>query len=250
MEQGHWLLSKLGKRVLRPGGKELTLKMLHTLKINRHDDVIEFAPGIGFTASKILEKFPHSYTGIEINEEAAEKLKSKLKGANIVNAGAQNVPLPSSSADKIIGEAMLTMQADHRKKEIIDEAHRLLKPGGLYAIHELGLLPDEIDSQLKADIQRSLAQSIRVNARPLTVSEWSNLMIASGFEIAEVLTNDMRLLEPVRVLQDEGIFRTIRIGYNFLTHKEEARRVKEMRTVFNKYANHLNAVAIIAKKKS
>ena len=28
MEQGHWVLAKLGKKVLRPGGQELTHEML------------------------------------------------------------------------------------------------------------------------------------------------------------------------------------------------------------------------------
>ena len=46
------------------------------------------------------------------------------------------------SKDKIIGEAMITMHADHRKSEIVREAHRILKKGGLYAVHELGLTPE------------------------------------------------------------------------------------------------------------
>jgi len=33
---GHWLLSRLGKRVLRPGGLELTRQMLEILDFNRH----------------------------------------------------------------------------------------------------------------------------------------------------------------------------------------------------------------------
>ena len=33
MEQGHWVLAKLGKRVLRPGGRELTAQMLRQFGI-------------------------------------------------------------------------------------------------------------------------------------------------------------------------------------------------------------------------
>lgn len=35
MEQGHWVLAKLGKRVLRPGGLELTRLMLDEMDINK-----------------------------------------------------------------------------------------------------------------------------------------------------------------------------------------------------------------------
>jgi hypothetical protein len=34
---GHWLLSRLGKRVLRPGGLELTRQMLEALNILAED---------------------------------------------------------------------------------------------------------------------------------------------------------------------------------------------------------------------
>lgn len=35
---GHWLLARLGKRVLRPGGHELTRQMLNGLSIKSSDD--------------------------------------------------------------------------------------------------------------------------------------------------------------------------------------------------------------------
>ena len=51
---GHWLLARLGKRVLRPGGIGLTEKLLRSLSIGPNDDVVEFAPGLGVTARLIL----------------------------------------------------------------------------------------------------------------------------------------------------------------------------------------------------
>src|SRR4051794_26597211 len=43
---GHWLLARLGKRVLRPGGRQLTHRMIEALNIGPSDAVIEFAPGL------------------------------------------------------------------------------------------------------------------------------------------------------------------------------------------------------------
>jgi hypothetical protein len=51
---GHWVLARLGKRVLRPGGMELTRRMLERLAIKPSDEVIEFAPGMGTTARLTL----------------------------------------------------------------------------------------------------------------------------------------------------------------------------------------------------
>ena len=41
------LLARLGKRTLRPGGMELTRQMLELLDVQRSDEVVEFAPGLG-----------------------------------------------------------------------------------------------------------------------------------------------------------------------------------------------------------
>ena len=249
--QGHWILAKMGKRVLRPGGKELSMKMIEGLSISPNDDVVEFAPGLGFTAGITLGKNPKSYTGVELNEEAAGILKNRLKGKDfrIIIGNAAESTLESNSVDKVYGEAMLTMHADHRKSEIIREAYRILKPGGFYGIHELGLTPDEIPTEKKAEIQKELALAIKVNARPLTVSEWTELLEKEGFSVVKIETNPMHLLEPKRIIDDEGFFRTLKIFFNIMTNPSARKRILAMRKVFRDNAQNLNAVAIIAQKK-
>ena len=249
-EQGHWILAKMGKKVLRPGGKELTQKLIQNLHINTEDNIVEFAPGLGFTASLALQNNPRSYTGIELNEAAAAILRKSIRGENrdIIVGNAADSTLADNAYEKVYGEAMLTMQADHRKSEIIREAYRILKSGGLYGIHELGLTPNGISEVDKTKIQRELAQVIKVNARPLTVDEWTRLLEKEGFEVLKIETNPMHLLQPGRVIDDEGFFRTLKIGFNILTHPSARRRIVGMRKVFRKYENHLNAVAMVAKK--
>lgn len=249
--QGHWLLSKMGKKVLRPGGKELTLKLLNAMDFSPKDEVIEFAPGIGYTAFKVLEKHPKTYIGVELNEEAASGLRKKINGPGrqIVIGNAAETHLAEASADKVYGEAMLTMHVDKRKSDIIREAHRLLRPGGYYGIHELGLMPDNISEEEKAEIQRELSMCIKVNARPLTQSEWIHLLQNEGFEIVHVFTNQMLLLETRRIIDDEGFLRSLKIGFNILRNTSARKRINEMRCVFNKYKKEMNAIAIVARKK-
>ncbi|MCZ2222694.1 MAG: methyltransferase domain-containing protein [Chitinophagales bacterium] len=251
-EQGHWLLAKMGKKVLRPGGRELTLKLVDELNISHEDNIVEFAPGMGFTASLLLDKKPKYYTGIELNEEAAGLLQKKINhnGYKVVNTSASNTGIESNSVNKVIGEAMLTMQPDHRKSEIIREAYRILKPGGFYGIHELGLTPDNIDANIKSDVQQSLAKAIKVNARPLTKTEWCTLLEKEGFVIKKIEENSMSLLKLNRIIADEGILRTLKIYFNILTHPKAKKKISEMSNTFNKYEDNLTAFAIIAEKQS
>ena len=166
----------------------------------------------------------------------------------IINGNASQTTLQDSSINKVYGEAMLTMHADHRKLEIIKETFRVLKSGGLYAIHELALTPNNIEDKVKSEIQKELALAIKVNARPLTESEWKYLLESEGFIIKEIYTNSMTLLELKRLIDDEGLFRTIKIAFSVLTHSKARKRIYEMRSIFRKYQKNMNAITIIAQK--
>src|SRR5690606_18165134 len=199
-----WILAKAGKKVLRPGGRELTNVLMQNMDINPSDDVVEFAPGLGFTAAIACARKPKSYTGVDKNKQASELARKNITYDKIsmIVSDASDTPLPDNYATKVYGEAMLTMQTLEHKREIIHEAARILKPGGYYGIHELGLQPDNILEEIKQNIYKDLSSNIRVHARPLTVTEWSRLLKDEGLAIIKVNTNAMALLEFRRVLQD------------------------------------------------
>lgn len=243
-------MARAGKRILRPGGIELTHTMIDNLNISPDDDVVEFAPGLGITAALTCAKNPRSYTGVDINAEAANIVKKRLKypNAKVVIASASQTTLPDACATKVYGEAMLSMQNERNKKEIIKEAARILQPGGLYGIHELGLYPADVTDATKKEIFADISRAIQVQARPLTVKEWSDLLEAEGFKVLTVASNPMHLVRPKRMLRDEGFFRTLKIFFNILTRADLRHRVKQMRKVFDKHENHLNAISIVAQK--
>lgn len=248
--KSHELLAKIGKRVLRPGGKEMTKKLVENLNITSEDSIVEFAPGLGFTAQLALNKQPKSYVGVEMDEHHIEDLRKNISGENInfILGDAEKTGLANGSQDKVFGEAMLSMHANQRKTRIIKEASRILKKEGLYAIHELELNLSEIELEKEAVIQKELAVVSKVNARPLTISEWSRLLEDEGFEITTIERSPLRVLEPSRIIGDEGFFRALKIGMNVIKDSATRKRILEMRRTFKSNDRHLNAVSIIAKK--
>ena len=249
---GHWLLARLGKRVLRPGGIELTSQMLGALDIGSADSVVEFAPGLGTTARLTLERSPYSYTGVERDEGAAGVVRDSLRGPGrrCVVGSAEATGLEGGRASVVYGEAMLTMQRETHKRRIVGEAFRLLASGGRYGIHELCLVPDELQESVKEEIRAALSQTVRVGARPLTAPEWCALLESEGFEMVEQRTAPMRLLEPGRFLRDEGLIGTVRFLRNVASDGEARRRVLAMRRVFRRYREHLTAIALVGVKPS
>lgn len=243
---GHWLLARLGKRVLRPGGLELTARLLNAARLTG-GDVVELGPGLGRTAADIVAKSPRSYVGVDDTAAATESVRAVVAPVNgsVVVADASDTGLPSASADVVIGEAMLTMQGDKAKRAIIAEAFRVLRPGGRYAIHELGLKPDSVAQDVKDEIRREMSRAIKVNARPLTTSEWTQLLVEAGFEIVTVDHAPMALLNPRRVLADEGVFGALRIVGNLIRRGAARRRVIGMRRTFQRHRKSLTAVAVV-----
>lgn len=247
---GHWLLARMGKRVLRPGGRELTQRMLTALDIQSTDSVGELAPGLGATARLALERNPASYVGVERDQAATAAVRKLLTPGRhrCVTGTAARTGLEDASATVVYGEAMLTMQTDEHKKAIVQEAFRILEPGGRYGIHELGLTPDDIGDQVEQEVRRDLSQAIRVGARPLTRSEWRALLEGEGFEVTTETQAPMHLLEPRRLLQDEGLRGTTRIVLNVLRTPAARRRVLGMRRAFREHRGVLCAVCLIARK--
>ena len=249
---GHWLLAQLGKRVLRPGGRELTRRMLNGLRIKSSDDVVEFAPGLGFTAQLTLNRKPASYTAVERDETAANAVRRYLTRNNqtCLIGRAEETGLSDATATVVYGEAMLTMQTPSKKQQIVQEASRLIKPGGRYGIHELCLVPENLDEDTKQEIQKALTDAIHVGARPLTVPEWRTLLESEGFIVHTEATAPMHLLEPNRLIQDEGFLGTLRFVWNVLRDDEARHRVATMRKVFQTYEKNLAAVMLVAVKRN
>lgn len=247
---GHWLLASLGKRVLRPGGLEMTRRMLEALGVGPNDDVLELAPGLGVTARMTLSRNPHSYTAVERDEKAAQGIKKLLDGSRnrCVLGTAENTGLPDQSVSVAYGEAMLTIQGPSAKSKILSEVHRVLKPGGKYGIHEMCIMPGESGDAVRKEIEKRLSMDIHVGVQPLLVDEWRQLLESSGFRITRESRAPLHLLEPRRLFRDEGFFGALRFLFNVLRRPAARKRVLSMRRLFRQYRDNIEAISFVCQK--
>lgn len=107
----HWMLARLGKKVMRPGGLAPSLALLDALQITSEDDVVDLWPGLGITTERTLAAHPRSYTAIERGAaEAArvERLLTRPEQRSII-APVHRTGLETGSASVVYGEALLTL---------------------------------------------------------------------------------------------------------------------------------------------
>lgn len=249
---GYWLLASLGKRVLRPGGIELTKKMLAELEISSRDHVIEYAPGMGITAKLTLQNNPSSYTAIERDRSAAQMLNGFLDNNphwRCLNADAADpVFLPDGFASVIYGESMLTIHSEEKKKTILQEVYRLLREKGRYAFQELAITTDGLDPAFSDQMRRELIHAVRHPAWPKSVNQWKQLLESEGFTVLKMIKRPVLLLEKERLIEDEGKLAALDFVCNILEDETAISRIREIRTVFRKYSKYLCGFCAICKK--
>lgn len=247
--QGHWLLARLGKRVLCGLAASNSPAPCSAGQESATLTLSNWRPA---WAEPQPRSSPSSRAPTEPSTEDPEAVHATqpivAEFGDVRTADAAETGLLDASADVVIGEAMLTMQGNKAKTAIITEAVRLLRPGGCYAIHELGLTPDYLAEQVKTDVCQALARSIKVNARPLTLAEWQQLLTEHGLVVDRVETAPMALLQPRRLIADEGLRGAMRFAGRLATHASARSRVLAMRKTFRTYRANLTAVAIISHK--
>jgi SAM-dependent methyltransferase len=235
--------------VLRPGGVDLTKWLLDALAVGRRDSVVEFNPGLGATARLALARRPESFVAVG-RDSATLAAVSTLKAPTVRVRGqladAVRTGLPDGSASVVYGEAMLTMQPERTRRRVVAEAYRLLRSSGRYGIHELCLTPDDIEPALAQEITAALGDAIDMGAPPRTVSGWRELLAGQGFTVIAEATVPMRLLEPSRLIADEGLSGAVRIAARLLRDTAARRQFLQMRGALRRYRRHLGAVALVA----
>jgi hypothetical protein len=69
-----------------------------------------------------------------------------------------------------------------------------------------------------------------------------------GLKVMWTCDAPMHLLEPGRVLQDEGFSGGLRIAFNIATNSVLRHRILAMRRLFRKYGEHLGAISLVGQR--
>jgi SAM-dependent methyltransferase len=136
--------------------------------------------------------------GLDMTDEMlalanANKLKAGAQNVEFLKGEIENIPLPDNTVDVIISNCVINLSGD--KQRVIEEAFRVLKPGGRFAVSDVvvrGEVPDEV--------KRNLELWVGCVAGALEESEYGRLLSAAGFTNIDI--------EPTRIyrLEDAAAF--------------------------------------------
>src|SRR5437016_6875376 len=127
--------------------------------------------------------------GLDMTDEMlalARENKRKAGAANVefLKGEIEAIPLPDNSVDVIISNCVINLSAD--KEQVIDEAFRVLKPGGRFAVSDV-----VVRGEVPADVKRNMELWVGCVAGALEEREYTRLLARAGFESIDI--------EPTRV---------------------------------------------------
>ncbi|WP_089945351.1 class I SAM-dependent methyltransferase [Candidatus Entotheonella palauensis] len=102
------------------------------------ESVVELGCGTGAFAGELLQHhLPQTatYLGIDISSTMVELSRKRLepfagRAEIVLTDGARKIDLPDSSCDRFIANYVLDLLSPSDIRQVLDEAHRLLKPEG------------------------------------------------------------------------------------------------------------------------
>jgi len=114
--------------------------------------------------------------------------KAGLENVEFLKGDIEQIPLPSASVDVIISNCVINLSAD--KRRVLQEAHRVLKPGGRLAVSDV-----VVRGPLPPAVRRSVEAWVGCVAGALEEQEFKVLLAEQGFEQISI--------EPTRIYQIE-----------------------------------------------
>jgi arsenite methyltransferase len=125
-----------------------------------------------------------------LNLARENKRKSGLTNVEFLRGEIENIPLPSETVDVVISNCVINLSAD--KPRVIREAHRVLNPGGRFAVSDVVLR-----GELPEPVLRSIGLWTGCVSGALHEDEYRRLLHAAGFTDVSI--------EPTRVYSREDV---------------------------------------------
>lgn len=126
------------------------------------------------------------------------KRKSGLANVHFLKGEIENIPLPDNSVDVIISNCVINLSGD--KDRVLQEAFRVLKPGGRFAVSDVVVRGD-----VPQEIKRSVELWVGCVAGALSDREYVAKLVAAGFERPEIEVTRTYSVEDAReILTGQG----------------------------------------------
>src|SRR5580700_3230360 len=125
--------------------------------------------------------------------------KAGVQNVEFLKGEIENIPLPANSVDVVISNCVINLSAD--KSRVLDEAFRVLRPGGRFAVSDV-----VTRGEVPVSVRQSMLLWVGCIAGALEESDYRAKLISAGFEdVAFETTRTYDIEDARRFLTEAGI---------------------------------------------
>ncbi|BAZ40937.1 methyltransferase [Calothrix sp. NIES-4101] len=130
-----WLYDAIARLSALTVGGEARFRQLALQNLTIHSDtkILDLCCGSG-QATRFIVKLSQQVTGLDASPLSLQRARNNVPQANYVEAFAEKIPLRDNEFDIVHTSAALHEMQPSQLQEILKEVHRVLKPGGVFAI--------------------------------------------------------------------------------------------------------------------
>ncbi len=149
--------------------------------------------------------------GLDMTDEMLDLARKNQEEAGVENVEflkgeIEDIPLPDDHADVVISNCVINLSTE--KERVLGEAHRVLKPGGRFAVSDIVLLGDQ--SLLPAELVHEVEMWSGCVSGALEKEEYESLLTAAGFEEVSIEVTRVHPPETITEWRGENAARMLR----------------------------------------
>lgn len=140
--------------------------------------------------------------GLDMTDEMLQLARENQRRAGVANVEflrgeIERIPLPDATVDVIISNCVINLSAD--KAQVLREAHRVLRPGGRFAVSDIVLR-----GHLPPQVRQSVALWTGCVSGALHEEEYRALLLAAGFTDVHIEPTRLYDADDIRALLDSA----------------------------------------------
>ena len=149
--------------------------------------------------------------GLDMTDEMLALARKNQEEAGVENVEflkgeIEDIPLPDGHADVVISNCVINLSTE--KERVLGEAHRVLKPGGRFAVSDIVFLGDK--SLLPAELVHEVEMWSGCVSGALEKEEYESLLTAAGFEEVSIEVTRVHPPETITEWRGENAARMLR----------------------------------------